>query len=80
MDGVDEIYGFHNLPSGSFGELWCKEGPVMSESTENLFMSFLPIVYVLGSALHEWNVSDQLIEESGFESVVKLSRTCDNVL
>jgi len=31
LDGVDEVYGFHNWPVGKFGDLWCKEGPVMSQ-------------------------------------------------
>ena len=53
---------------------------MMSKATENLLMCFFPIVNILGSTFHEWNVSDQLIEESGFESVVKLSRACDDVL
>jgi hippurate hydrolase len=33
LEGVDEVYGFHNWPAGKFGELWCKEGPVMSQVT-----------------------------------------------
>ncbi len=31
LEGVDEVYGFHNWPVGKFGDLWCKEGPVMSQ-------------------------------------------------
>lgn len=33
LDGVDEVYGFHNWPAGAFGHLWCKEGAVMSQIT-----------------------------------------------
>jgi metal-dependent amidase/aminoacylase/carboxypeptidase family protein len=33
LEGVDEVYGCHNWPVGNFGDLWCKEGPVMSKST-----------------------------------------------
>ena len=24
LEGVDEVYGFHNWPAGNYGELWCK--------------------------------------------------------
>ena len=34
LEGVNEVYGFHNLPSGKFGDVWCKEGAVMSQYTE----------------------------------------------
>jgi len=34
LEGVNEIYGFHNWPSGKLGDLWCKEGPVMAKYTE----------------------------------------------
>ena len=30
IDDVDEVYGFHQWPTAPVGELWCKEGPVMS--------------------------------------------------
>ena len=33
IDDVDEVYGFHQWPTAPLGELWCKEGPVMSEVT-----------------------------------------------
>ena len=33
LEGVDEVYGYHNWPTADVGELWCKEGPVMSESS-----------------------------------------------
>ena len=33
LNGVDEVYGFHNAPSDPIGFLRCKEGAVMSEVT-----------------------------------------------
>lgn len=33
LDGVDEVYGFHNWPTAPVGFLRCKEGAVMSEIT-----------------------------------------------
>lgn len=33
LDGVTEVYGFHNWPTAPVGELWCKAGAVMSEAT-----------------------------------------------
>jgi len=33
LEGVDEVYGFHNWPVGKFGDIWCKEGPVMARPT-----------------------------------------------
>lgn len=33
LDEVDEVYGFHQWPTAPLGQLWCKEGPVMSEIT-----------------------------------------------
>lgn len=33
LEGVDEVYGCHQWPTAPLGELWCKEGPVMSEIT-----------------------------------------------
>lgn len=24
LEGVNEVYGFHNWPVGKFGDLWCK--------------------------------------------------------
>ena len=33
LDGVDEVYGFHNWPIGNFGEILCRPGPVMSKVT-----------------------------------------------
>ena len=33
LEGVDEVYGFHNWPVGNFGDIWCKEGAVMSKIT-----------------------------------------------
>ena len=33
LNGVDEVYGFHNWPVGKFGDVWCKDGPVMSQIT-----------------------------------------------
>lgn len=31
LKGVNEIYGFHNWPVATLGEVWCKEGAVMSQ-------------------------------------------------
>ena len=33
LDGVDEIYGYHNWPVDLPGKIFVKEGPVMAEST-----------------------------------------------
>ena len=33
LDDVDEVYGFHQVPRYPFGQLLCKEGPVMSGYT-----------------------------------------------
>ncbi len=33
LNGVDEVYGFHQWPTAPLGELWCQQGPVMSEIT-----------------------------------------------
>jgi hippurate hydrolase len=30
MEGVDEVYGFHNWPTSKAGELWILPGAVMS--------------------------------------------------
>ena len=35
LEGVNEVYGFHNWPVGKFGDIWCKEGPVMAQATIN---------------------------------------------
>lgn len=29
LEGVDEVYGFHQWPTGKIGQLWVKPGPVM---------------------------------------------------
>ena len=33
LEGVDEIYGFHNWPTHDVGHLLVKPGPMMSEVT-----------------------------------------------
>ena len=33
VEDVDEVYGFHQWPTAPLGQIWCKEGPVMSEVT-----------------------------------------------
>ena len=30
LEGIDEVYGFHNIPNFSEGEIRVKEGPVMA--------------------------------------------------
>jgi metal-dependent amidase/aminoacylase/carboxypeptidase family protein len=34
MDGVDEVYGYHNWPSVPLGHMWIAEGPVMGHPSE----------------------------------------------
>lgn len=31
LEGVDEVYGFHQWPSHKAGQIFCKPGPVMSD-------------------------------------------------
>jgi hippurate hydrolase len=33
LDGVDEVYGFHNVPYFEEGEIRVKSGPIMASST-----------------------------------------------
>ena len=45
LEGVDEVYGFHNWPVGKLGDVWCKEGAVMSQ------ISILKII-IIGEGGH----------------------------
>lgn len=29
LDGVDEVYGFHQWPTDEMGQVWVKPGPMM---------------------------------------------------
>jgi hippurate hydrolase len=31
LDGVDEVYGCHQWPTGKIGQVWVKPGPMMSD-------------------------------------------------
>lgn len=33
LDGVDEVYGFHNIPNFTEGDIRICEGPIMAEVT-----------------------------------------------
>ena len=33
LDGVDEVYGFHNVPSFEEGQIQVQSGPMMSSVT-----------------------------------------------
>lgn len=33
LDGVDEVYGFHNWPGDEVGKMAVKDGPLMAAST-----------------------------------------------
>ena len=34
LEGVDEVYGYHNWPAFTMGHLLVKPGPVMAHTTE----------------------------------------------
>ncbi|KAJ1636813.1 peptidase M20, partial [Pavlovales sp. CCMP2436] len=34
MEGVDEVYGYHNWPSVPLGHMWITEGPIMGHPSE----------------------------------------------